>query len=429
MIRNLLATTALATLVATTAYAQQDPAPAQAPAETAQPAAPAPPVIVKTDAFLASNTIGESVYDGTGDNAQNIGDVNDIVVGEDGMVQSVVVGVGGFLGIGEKGVAIELPKLKWAEAKGDRWLVTDTSKEQLEALPTFDRTPYDPAPAPVATTDTGTAPATTAQPAAPTPPVIKKTEAYLATNMIGESVYDGTGTDAQNIGDVNDIVIAQDGKVQSAVIGVGGFLGIGEKSVAIETDKLQWAEANGDRWLVTDTSKEQLEALPAFDRAPYDPAPAPVAANDTGSTTAPATAPATTAQNQPASDQPAATDTTTTAAIDKSTLKEVPSGELKSEDLVGTTVYGVNDENIGEINDIVLSQDGKVDAVIIDVGGFLGIGEKQVAVGFDKLAFMADQAGKKYLYTKFTKEQLEAQTAYDKGSYAEQRDKQRMMVQ
>ena len=76
---------------------------------------------------------------------------------------------------------------------------------------------------------------------------------------------------------------------KSVVIGVGGFLGIGEKSVAIELPKLHWAEANGDRWLVTATTKEQLEALPAFDRTPYDPAPAPVASNDPA---APAAAPA-----------------------------------------------------------------------------------------------------------------------------------------
>jgi len=110
-------------------------------------------------------------------------------------------------------------------------------------------------------------------------------------------------------------------------------------------------------------------------------------------------------------------------------LTEIPSGELKTEELTGTTVYGANDDNIGEISDIVLSQDGKVDAVIIDVGGFLGIGEKPVAVGFDKLSFMTDKDGSKYLYTTFTKEQLDAQTAYDKGSYTEQRDKQRLTVQ
>ena len=284
-----------------------------------------------------------------------------------------------------------------------------------------------------------TAPAETTQPAASTDqaaqPVVKA-DGYLATNMIGENVYNGTGDDAVSIGDVNDMVIAKDGKVEAVVVGVGGFLGMGEHNVAVEFPQLSWAEKNGDRWLVYPATKEQLQALPAFDRTPYDPAPAPVAANDPA---APATAPAatdTTAQ-APAADpaapaatgQPAATDTTTTAAIDKSMLTEVPSGELKTEELTGTTVYGANDENMGEISDIVLAQDGKVDAVIIDVGGFLGIGEKPVAVGFDKLTFMTDKDGNKYLYTTFTKEQLDAQTAYDKGSYAEQRDKQRLMVQ
>ena len=67
--------------------------------------------------------------------------------------------------------------------------------------------------------------------------------------------------------------------------------------------------------------------------------------------------------------------------------------------------------------------------MIIDVGGFLGIGAKEVAVGMDNLAFMTDKDGKKYLYTTFTKEQLEAQAAYDKGSYAQKRDKQRLIMQ
>ena len=265
---------------------------------------------------------------------------------------------------------------------------------------------------------------------------------YLATNMIGESVYNGTGDTAENIGDVNDIVISNDGMVQSVVIGVGGFLGIGEKSVAIEMGKLQWAEANGDRWLVTDTSKEQLEQLPAFERQPYEPAPAPVAANDPAIAPAPAdttaqapaadpAAPATDTTAQAPAAEPAApaTDATTTAAIDKSTLTQMPATEMKAEELVGTTVYGANDENIGEIGDIVLTQDGKVDAVIIDVGGFLGVGEKPVAVGFDNLAFMADKDGKKYLYTNFSKEQLDKQPAYDETSFAQKRDEQLLKMQ
>jgi len=320
-----------------------------------------------------------------------------------------------------------------------RTLLASTALATLVATSAFAQ--QDPAPA------AAPAPAATAQPAAPaSDQPMTKADGYLATNMIGENVYNGTGDNAENIGDVNDIVIGSEGAVKAVVIGVGGFLGIGEKSVAIEMAKLNWAEANGDRWLVTNVTKEQLEALPAFDRTPYDPAPAPVASNEPmapaatapadGTAAAPAPAEPTVAANPAPADQPAAgdtaaapTDTTTTAAIDKTTLTEIPSGELKAEELIGTRVYGANDENIGEISDIILSQDGKVDSIVLDVGGFLGMGEKPVAVGFDKLAFMTDKDGNKYLYTKFTKEQLEAQPAYDKATYTEKRDEQRLTVQ
>ncbi|MGC3974962.1 MAG: PRC-barrel domain-containing protein [Nitrospira sp.] len=49
------------------------------------------------------------------------------------------------------------------------------------------------------------------------------------TNIIGESVYNGTGDDAQNIGKVDDIVFDAAGKAKSAIIGVGGFLGVGQE--------------------------------------------------------------------------------------------------------------------------------------------------------------------------------------------------------
>jgi sporulation protein YlmC with PRC-barrel domain len=287
------------------------------------------------------------------------------------------------------------------------------------------------------------APANPAAPAAEQmAPAVQPAEGALATNLIGETVYNGTGDDAENIGDVNDLVIDKDGKIESIVIGVGGFLGLGEKSVAMDYDKIKWAEKDGDRWIVVAGTKDELKALPSFDRKPYDVQPAPATATDTmaPAPTAPATAEAPATTEQPATaeapamkgDKPAAgaaaTDETKTAAIDKSQLKEIPAGEIRSEDLVGTTVYGANDENIGEIGDVVLSTDGKVDSVIIDVGGFLGIGEKEVAVGMDNLAFMTDKDSNRYLYTSFTKEQLDAAAAYDKSTYSQKRDEQRLMM-
>ncbi|TIU68450.1 MAG: PRC-barrel domain containing protein, partial [Mesorhizobium sp.] len=135
-----------------------------------------------------------------------------------------------------------------------------------------------------------------------------------------------------------------------------------------------------------------------------------------------------TAENKPADNGTAATDQTKTSSIDKSTLTEMPMGNIRVDDLKGTTVYGANDAEIGSIGDVVLTPENKPDAVIVEVGGFLGIGAKEVAVGMDKLKFMTDKNGKKYLYTNFTKEQLQAQTAYDKSSYAANRDQQRMML-
>lgn len=265
-----------------------------------------------------------------------------------------------------------------------------------------------------------------------------RADGHLASNIIGQSVYNGTGNDAQDVGKVNDLVISPTGSVELLVIGVGGFLGLGEKNVAVSYGDADQAEKNGRRWLVINASKDQLKTLPEFDRRAYDTA-APTTASDT---TAPAhdtvaQAPATNgggamAPAMPSNGMtkaPANTDTSTTGAIDKSQLTKMPMGEIRSEQLTGTTVYGAEDSNVGKIGDIVLSSDGKVDAVIIDVGGFLGMGSKEVAVGMDNLAFMVDKDGKKYLYTDFTKDQLKAQPAFDKSTYAQKRDSQRMIMQ
>jgi sporulation protein YlmC with PRC-barrel domain len=287
---------------------------------------------------------------------------------------------------------------------------------------------------------TTTAPAP-ADPAVQDQAAVVKADGHLATQIIGETVYNGTGDDAQNIGDVNDIVIGADGNIEAVVIGVGGFLGLGEKNVAVDFAQLDWAERDGDRWLVAPTTKEQLEQQAAFDRSAYEPAmttaasdPAVTAPADPAVKAAdPAVEPMDQAQNTAPADPAApaattATDTTTTAAIDKSTLKEMPATEMRAEDLVGTTVYGADDANVGEIGDVLLTADGKIDAYLVDVGGFLGVGEKEVAIGSDNLAFMTDNDGNKYLYTTFTKEQLDAAAAYDKATYAEKRDAQRVMT-
>jgi sporulation protein YlmC with PRC-barrel domain len=63
----------------------------------------------------------------------------------------------------------------------------------------------------------------------------------------------------------------------------------------------------------------------------------------------------------------------------------VPNDALTVSTYYNEDVYDQKDNKIGDVNDILLDKDGRVSAVIVGVGGFLGIGEKDVAVSFDAL--------------------------------------------
>jgi sporulation protein YlmC with PRC-barrel domain len=65
-------------------------------------------------------------------------------------------------------------------------------------------------------------------------------------------------------------------------------------------------------------------------------------------------------------------------------------GQMLGSDLRGTRVYGASNESIGDISDLVVDRDGRLAAVIVGVGGFLGIGQKDVAVPFEALEIVAD---------------------------------------
>lgn len=192
MIRTLLATTALAALLATGAIAQ-DAAPAAPAATEAPAAAPADPMAPAADAAagadvesgameetdihepwdmsagyvaadtdnLGSRLIGQPVYSSTGDDAEEIGSISDLVFSEDGQITAVIIGVGGFLGIGEKAVAVDFQSLEFTLAADntERW-VLPTTADALTAAPDFVWEEDEPA-------DVTTDPAAPADPMAP----------------------------------------------------------------------------------------------------------------------------------------------------------------------------------------------------------------------------------------------------------------------
>ncbi|MCC0035516.1 MAG: PRC-barrel domain-containing protein [Hoeflea sp.] len=245
----------------------------------------------------------------------------------------------------------------------------------------------------------------------------------LASNLIGSAVYGSASQDADMIGDINDIVITPEGQVASVIVGVGGFLGIGEKDVAVDYGTVKWVERDGERWLVASMTREQLEAAPAFDRNTLYPdnRSAEADANATGQMAAEDKT-AEKVENGTSAVETAEQKTEQTMGIDRSAMTPVMSDELSADNLIGRTVYSGNDENIGEVGDVLLTSDNKVEGFVLDVGGFLGIGEKQVAISPENLKIMADADGELTIFTPFTKEQLEAQKEYTKEDWDAERD-------
>ena len=85
---------------------------------------------------------------------------------------------------------------------------------------------------------------------------------WLARVFIGQAVHNVAG---ETVGDINDLVFDRKGQISTAVIGVGGFLSMGEKSVGVPFGSLTYKlGSNGERVIVVALSKEDLTQAPSF---------------------------------------------------------------------------------------------------------------------------------------------------------------------
>ena len=122
-------------------------------------------------------------------------------------------------------------------------------------------------------------------------------EQISANTYIGQAVYN---TGDESIGNISDLIMEKDGGITAAVVGVGGFLGIGEKSVAVPFEKISITQApdSDDVKLTTTETAESLQAAPEFKTTSQQMAErqanTPVDSSTTSSTTDTGTAPATT---------------------------------------------------------------------------------------------------------------------------------------
>lgn len=122
--------------------------------------------------------------------------------------------------------------------------------------------PVERAPDTVTPAPTESAPAASAEKSATNVDTSQASSDWRSSKIVGMAVYNRAN---ERIGDINDLILGPDGKVASAVIGVGGFLGIGEKLVALDFSELQLnRDADGTMRATVNSTKESLESAPDF---------------------------------------------------------------------------------------------------------------------------------------------------------------------
>ncbi|WP_073015544.1 PRC-barrel domain-containing protein [Roseibium suaedae] len=90
--------------------------------------------------------------------------------------------------------------------------------------------------------------------------------------------------------------------------------------------------------------------------------------------------------------------------MDHSSHTPIPIEELNTANLKGANVYGSDDKNIGDVSELLGT--GRNARAVIEVGGFFGIGIKQVALDVSRMEFARDKTGKIHAHTAMTKDEL-----------------------
>lgn len=366
--KRFLTTTALALTMGVSAWANTD-------MQTDWSA----PVEATEGQFYGSDLIGMRIYRSeteyqTGDEYQSgelqewddVGEINDLIISQSGEVDAVILGIGGFLGLGERDVAIKMDAIRIVHEAGDpddRFLVVNASKEELGLVPEYRRDAGEVAEETQAEVETEGVNA------------VEEAEAAL------EHAAQETETAAENAAAETDAAVenATEETAQAA------------ENAAQEVEETA-ENAAQETEAAVETAAAEVEA---------EVAEAEQAAEETQREVAEAAGEEPVIFNRPEEQREGYAE-----------VEMVEATSMSTEELEGARVYGVNDEDLGEISALI-AENGELTKAVIDVGGFLGMGEKPVAVQFASLQILKNaETGNLRVYLDATEEGLEAQPEY-----------------
>ena len=107
-----------------------------------------------------------------------------------------------------------------------------------------------------------------------------------------------------------------------------------------------------------------------------------------------------------------------TNTMEATYLTQMPEGTFHADALTGNRVKSSveDNEDIGTITDLVIGEDGQINAVVVGVGGFIGMGEKNVAIEWGSLELIKDEDGENYVITvNASQDALESAEEYNRN--------------
>jgi sporulation protein YlmC with PRC-barrel domain len=214
---------------------------------------------------------------------------------------------------------------------------------------------------------------------------------WLANDLIGMKVINEK---AESLGKIEDVVVHPGGAPSYAVLSFGGWMGMDDKLFAmpwsvLRTVEPDTAKKDSARSLVLPLDKEKLKAAPGFDKKSW-----PTMANP---------------------DWTKDVDAFYVGDLNPNLKKPVDAAAhtsvitWRASQLKGQNIETPTGDKLGDIKEVAIDTNGRVSYVTVSVGGFLGIGDKIVAVPWDSLKFSltGDKGDKKVISLASTKKQLE----------------------
>jgi sporulation protein YlmC with PRC-barrel domain len=222
---------------------------------------------------------------------------------------------------------------------------------------------------------------------------------WLASELVGMKVVSQTG---DSLGKIEDVVVRPSGEASYAVLSFGGWLGMNDKLFAMPWSVLRAVEADSTkpdsvRSLVLPLSKERFKTAPGFDHKSWPNMANPDWTKDIDAFYVGDINPNT---NRPVN-----------ASLSTSVIT------WRVTELKGTNVTTPTGDKLGDLKELAIDTNGRVCYATVSVGGFLGMGDRLVAVPWDSFKFSVDKekSDKKLISLASTKEQLKSAPEFKEG--------------